>query len=340
MFGGTCVNFVGTDSPNFDYPADQPVRYKYMTSRKKVEAVAAFWGTDSLQYYSQCIGVMKTGLTSRRVITRQLCKDHGAQEKAIWSGSGEIKKIYAIDAAYSGTGGDRCVGGWIEFGEDIDGVQIIRVNTPKIIPVSVRIKEMPEDQIANFVRKDTEAVGITPEQIYYDSTGRGTLGAAFARIFGSVTPVPVEFGGKPSKRPVRHDLFVQEDGQSVHKRCDVHYLDFVSELWFSARYVIECGQMRELPDDVMREGCGREYGTARSNKIFVESKHDPKARERMGRSPDLFDWLVTAIEGARQRGFKIQKLGAVHVEGEESDWAETMQKEYDDVLQESLLQHA
>ena len=340
MFGGTCVNFVGTDSPNFDYPADQPARYKYLTSRKKIEAVAAFWGVDSLQYYSQCIGVMKTGLTSRRVITRQLCKDKGAQEKAIWSGSGEIKKIYAIDAAYSGTGGDRCVGGWIEFGEDIDGVQIIRVNTPKIIPVSVRIKEMPEDQIANFVKKDTESVGITPEQIYYDSTGRGTLGAAFARIFGSVTPVPVEFGGKPSKRPVRHDLFVQEDGQSVHKRCDVHYLDFVSELWFSARYVIECGQMRELPEDVMREGCAREYGTARSNKIFVESKHDPKARERMGRSPDLFDWLVTAIEGARQRGFKIQKLGAVHVEGEETDWAETMQKEYDDVLQESLLQHA
>jgi len=95
-------------------------------------------------------------------------------------------------------------------------------------------------------------------------------------------------------------------------RCDEYYVDFVSELWFSSRYVVECDQLREMPEDVLREGCQREFGKQAmrtGTKHFIESKHDPKARERMRRSPDLYDWLVTAIEGARQRGFKIQKLG-------------------------------
>lgn len=342
LFGGVCVNFVGTDSPNYDYPPDAPIKYPYLINRNKVETVAAFWGRDSQQYYSQCLGVMKSGLLSRRIITRELCQEHHALEKATWSGNGERKKIYAVDAAYSGTGGDRCVGGWVEFGEGYDGKQIIRINPPVIIPVSIRVPELPEDQIARFVKKDTEVTAIQPKDIFYDSTGRGTLGSAFARIFGAATPVPVEFGGQPSRRPVRHDLFVVDKASKEprHKRCDEHYYDMVTELWFSARYVIECGQMRELPQEVMREGCQREYGMAAANKLFAESKHDPKARVRMVRSPDLFDWLVTAIEGARQRGFKIQKLGIILVEGDDGQqWMVDEAEFYERTIQEKLLNH-
>lgn len=339
LAGGTCVNFVGTDSPNFDYPG-QDAHYPYLIGRKKIEATEAFWGKDSLQYYSQCVGVMKSGLMLNRVINREMCKAHHALEKAVWSGVGKRQKIYAIDAAYSGVGGDRCVAGSAEFGEDINGIQILKVNLPSVVPVSLRRAEQPEDQIAAYVKEDTTNQGIPPEDIFYDSTGRGTLGAAFARLFGHRTPVPVEFGGRPSRRPVRHDLFVQEpDGTQRHKRCDEHYYDFVSELWFSVRYVVESDQMRELPEDVMREGCQRQHGMTAGNKAFVESKHDPKARERMVRSPDLFDWLVTIVEGARQRGFKIQKLGAVLVE-EDRSWLEQEAEEYDREIQNLLLTHA
>lgn len=319
MHGGFCVNFVGTDSPNFDYPQDQPPRFPYMINRAKIEAVADFWGKDSQAYYSQCVGVMKTGLLNRRVITADLCQQHHAFDKAVWSGEGVRTRIYGLDAAYSGTGGDRCVGGFIEFGKSVDGVTIIRVNPYTVVPVSIRSQVSPEDQIALFVKEDCERNNIPIQNIFYDSTGRGTLGSAFARVFGSVTPVPVEFGGAPSKRPVRHDLFIfDQPNPNMRpvrrlKRCDEHYEDFVTELWFSARYVVECDQMRELPFDVMREGASREYAQP-GKKIWVESKHDPKARARMTRSPDLFDWLVTCIEGARQRGFEIARLGKVLVE--------------------------
>jgi len=344
MLNGKCVNLVGTDSPNFDYPQDQPPRYKYLVNRTKIDAVASFWGKDSQQYYSQCVGVMKTGLLLKRVIRRDMCAEHHAQEKAVWSGKPR-KKIYAVDAAYSGVGGDRCVAGCIEFGEDINGLQIIKVNPPQIIKISIKNgAPQPEDQIAAFVKEDADRLQIPGEDIFYDSTGRGTMGAAFAAVFKDHIPVPVEFGGSPTARPVRHDLFVIEtdrEGHTVkrrHKRCDEEYVDMVTELWFTARYVIICDQMRELPSDVMAEGCSREHGLSPGNKTYVESKHDPKARERMKRSPDLFDWLVTAIEGARQRGFKIQKLGITLTENaNDYRWLTELQNRHANLLRSKQI---
>jgi hypothetical protein len=43
------------------------------------------------------------------------------------------------------------------------------------------------------------------------------------------------------------------------------------------------------------------------NKVEVESKEDMK--ERVKKSPDLYDWFAIAIEGARQRNFKISRIG-------------------------------
>jgi len=338
MLGGTCINLVGTDSPNFDFPKDQPAKYSYLINWRKIETVKEFWGEDSQQYYSQCVGVMKTGLLNKRIITRDLCREHHALDKMVWKNEKQIK-IYAIDAAYSGVGGDRCVAGWIEYGEGLDGVERIKVNPPKTIPISIKNNKQPEDQIAEYVQRDLDAYGIPPENCFYDSTGRGTLGAVFSAVFKNKVPVPVEFGGRPSRRPVRHDLYVIDKNEvRRHKRCDEHFVDFVSELWFSSRYVIICDQLRELPEEVMREGCMREYGQSHGNKFFVESKHDPKARERMRVSPDLYDWLVTAIEGARRKGFKIQKLGHSHTEnGDAFSWLRKQRERHLNLVTSKML---
>lgn len=308
FMNGMAVNLVGTDSPNFDYPDSEKPRYRYLIDQRRIDNVAKFWGKDSHQYFSQCVGVMKQGVTAHRVITRQLCEQHKTFEEAIW-GPGPHLKIYAIDAAYSGTEGDRCVGGYIETGFGLDGLGLIKIHQPKVIPVSIGDAEnSPEDQIALYVQQDIAELGIAATNVFYDSTGRGTLGAAFARNFGISTPVGVEFGGSPSERPVRHDLYCEDKGKKRHVTCYEYYSKFVTELWFSVRYCIEAEQLRELPEDVMFEGCQREWGMVAGNKIRLETKKDMK--ERTGRSPDLFDWLATAVEGARQCGFKIQRLGS------------------------------
>ncbi len=319
FMNGIAVNFVGTDSPNFDFPQDQPSRYRFLIDKRRIEDTGNYYGTDSPRYYMMCVGVFKVGLEPCRVITRALCVQHGAFDKCVW-GPGPRQKIYGIDAAYSGTSGDRCVAGVVEMGYGIDGMPLLKVYPQKIIPIRINPKLradqqiIAEDQIAQFVQQDIAEMGIPIENVFYDSTGRGTLGSAFARIFGTRTPVPVEFGGKPTQRPVREDLYTSDkDGKKRLKLCSEHYSKFVTELWFSVRYMIESNQIRELPEEVAAEGYQRMYDDqVRGDKIEIETKEDMK--ERTGESPDLFDCLATCVEGARQRGFKIQRLGVEFTE--------------------------
>ncbi len=281
---GRCINFVGTDSPNFN---DDGTRYPFLIDQERIDSTLKFYGPHSEEFNAMCIGVMRPGEDSQRVLTKQLCEIHKAFEKAVWKGVARTK-IYAVDAAY---GGDRCVGGHIEFGDDSDGHQIVRVPPPHVIKVGMKRGKEPEDEIAEAVQSDCLAEGIPVENIFYDSTGRGTLGAAFARVFGSVIPVPVEFGGRPTQRPVRLDLFIVDviTRQRRLKRCDEEYGKRVSEFWFAVRWLTESEQLRELPESVAREFYMREWGYVAGNKRDVEPKD--KTKQRIGRSPDEADWL-------------------------------------------------
>jgi hypothetical protein len=303
FMNGRCVNLIGTDSPNFDDPEGTPTRFPYLISREKIANTLSFFPKDSAEYYSQCIGAMKVGTLLKRVLTRDLCVKFQANSRdLVWDGP--TTKIAGLDAAY---GGDRCVTGYIEFGKDTTGKTMLLVHPPVLVPVSGGGGVPPEDQIADFCKSYCRRNSIAPENFFHDSTGRGSLGTALARIW-SARCNPVEFGGSPTTRPVSLDLYIWDDKERRRrlKRCNEHYSKFVTELWFSVRYTVEAGQMRGLPEDVMEEFCMREWEKVRGDKIELESKPDMKVR--VGRSPDFADWCSICVEGARQRGFSISRL--------------------------------
>lgn len=306
FLNGHTVNLVGTDSPNFDFPQDQPVRYPYLIHADSINRVVEFYGKDSLQYYSQCLGVRRAGLNARRVITRQLCMKFGAMDPVYWKGTPLIK-IFAIDAAYGNIGGDRCVGEEIHIGLDVNGKQMLFLAATILIPVSVKDPRLPEDQIAEFSKDYCEKNGIPAENVFYDATGRGSLGTSFARVWSPYVN-PIEFGGAATERAVSADLYIfdEERKEQRLKRCDEHYSKFVTELWFTVRYTIESGQLRGMTEEILAEGCMREWKMVRGNKIEIETKADTK--ERMGRSPDIFDAVTIGCEGARRKGFVIARL--------------------------------
>lgn len=309
FFDASVIAFDGRDSPNFDFPGQ--LRYPYMISEKKLNAVAATFGKDSWQYYNQCIGKPNVHGVANRVISKQLCKEHRAFEEVVWN-DGRITKLYCLDPAYGGI--DRCVGRVLEFGKDVDGMDVINIGEPEIIPVSVKIAKQPEDQIAQFVYERAQSLDIEPENIAYDSFGKGTLGAAFARVFGERTPMPIDSGGPPSGRPVRFDLYVEETDKHTGRTkrrlvlANEYYSKRVSEMWFSVRELIEGDQARNLDTATMKEGCQRLFSIVKGNKVEVESKED--MIERIGYSPDLFDCLAIGVELARIRGFQIRRIGA------------------------------
>jgi hypothetical protein len=289
---GICIQLPGSDSPNLDGKLDCP-----LISQEKIDEDIAFYGKDSIQYTMMDEGRMPRGMGSRRVITAQLCRKFRALEEPVWGGSPRTP-IGFLDAAYKGTGGDRCIFGELQFGKDVEGTNIIALVSIMVVPIKDNDEIPAEDQIVLFCKEQCEARGIVPQNFGYDSTGRGTLGTAFGRLW-SANVIPIEFGGSATE-----NRYIPS-GTGMDVSCKDYFFNFVSELWYSSRWIIEAGQFRGMLEDVMQEGCQREWMIVGKNKIQVEPKE--KMKIKTGRSPDLYDGLCTGIELARRRGFVIQK---------------------------------
>lgn len=310
------VAFDGRDSPNLDFPETEPTKFKYLIGRKKLKAVAKTHGTDSWQWASQCTGKPRPGSMMRRVITRQLCEEFRAFDDVVWA-DGKTTKVAACDAAYGGIGGDDCIAGHIEFGLDVDGRQVIACHPPVTVPVSIKKKDLPEHQIARFMKEYCDEHGIPYANFFFDA--RSTMAITFAKFMSTEVNV-VDFGGPSTERPVSLDTFIW-DGDEEKKRlqlCNELYSKFVTELWYTIHYVVLSSQMRRLPKEVAEEGYKREWKYVKGNRIEVETKADMKLRT--GHSPDRFDWLVTAVEGARRLGFEIKRLAQDREVPDEENW--------------------
>lgn len=315
--GGVTIQLYGPSSPNIKEPGSYP----YLISQKDIDYIGNFWGRDSAEWWNQAMGVRKPGAYSHRVLTHDMARQFGAMDEVVWRGE-PLTKLYGLDAGY---GGDRCVGGSAEFGLDINGTLVLALKEPRIIPIKIYPSTVPlaqrlspEDQIAAEVKKDCEGAGIPPENVFYDATGRGSLGTALARLWSS-SPNPLEFGGNPTERPVCNDLFKKDEktGRDRLIRCDEYYSKRVTQFWFSVRFVVESRQLRQLPQVVLDELCARNWKLTKNDRKEVEPKEDMKVR--LGRSPDYGDWCAIVVEGALQRGFFISRLTPKPT-AEEEDW--------------------
>jgi hypothetical protein len=339
---GVAIQFVGTDSPNLDGKLGIP-----LITREAIQRDVDFYGVDSQWFTMMNQGMMPKGQGSRRVLTRQMCLKFGAMEEPNWQDGNRVK-IGFLDAAYGGVGGDRCIFGELQFGfeaQPLDGGQVIinilsqQPDKPKhkqilalidlsLVPVKGDAEELPQDQIATWVKRECESRGIAPENFFFDAGMKASLVSSFARIWSDKIN-PIDFGGKPSDRHVSSQITIP---------CDKYYSKFVTELWFSVHYIVLAGQFRGMTEDLMLEGCAREWTRVGENKIEVEPKENMKLKT--GRSPDLFDALVAGIEGARRRGFVISEMvNRRRNKTREPDWREELRRKVFDANQARALNY-
>jgi hypothetical protein len=243
-----------------------------------------------------------------------MCLKFGALEEPNWQNANRVK-IAALDAAYRGVGGDRCVLVFMEFGEEVASLDPVKVVTNLIsqstdpnrgrrvialtevmlVPISGVMD--PEDQIVNFVIEQCKSRNVPPEHFFYDSGMRTSLVQAFARLWATTTN-SIDCGGSPSER------YVSEDIQVAAKD---YYSKKITELWFAVRHIVEARQFRGMTEEVMNEFVQREWTMVGANKIEVEPKE--KMKVKTSRSPDLADAVVIGCHGAVHLGFKIMRLG-------------------------------
>jgi hypothetical protein len=313
-FGGVALQLVGTDSPNLDGKLGIP-----LITQAAIDRDISRYGKDSLQFTMMNQGMMPKGQGSRRVITRQICLRNGAMEDPVWLGDSRTK-IAFLDAAYGGTGGDRCIYGELEFGQESRPLdfgedtlnlanqtsmnnrhrQIMHLIKTELVPVNAKLDVPPEDQIVAWVKTRCQSSNIAPDHFFFDSGMRVALVTRFGMLW-SPSVNGLDCGGPASDRIVGGGI-VDKNGKNII--CKDYYANFITEMWYSSRLIIECGQMRGLTESVMREGCMREWFHTGMNKIQVEPKAEMK--EKTGYSPDLYDSTCIGIEGARRLGFVIE----------------------------------
>ena len=311
---GICIQLPGSDSPNLDGKLGIP-----LITQADIDRDVAFYGTDSIWVTMMDEGKMPRGQGSRRVLTRNMAVKNKAMDQPVWRNSNRTR-IACLDAAYKGVGGDRCVYAEMEYGDEINSFEndigtevaevlvnqavpkipirpIIMLLKTEIIPIQGQGKDEAEEQIAEYVISHCEASGISQDKFFYDSGMRTGLVSAFARR-GWISSVSIDCGGPASEKSV---------SEQIPMPCKDYYFNYVTEMWYSVRHIVESGQFRGMTEDVLMEFCQREWGMAGKNKIQVEPKADMKLKT--GRSPDLADCVSVGIEGARRLGFIIKNLG-------------------------------
>lgn len=333
---GICIQLCGLDSPNTRVPPTLPVPFPFLITRKQIEDDAATWGRDDWHFTMFNEGRMPRGQGSRRVITRRLCEKGGAFMEPRWNDT-NFTNVTFLDAAYRAVGGDRCVYGHLKFGYEapldfgtavanalIDQNwkaknlrMIMALIDLKIIPITAGIgaaTDEPEEQIVKFVRAENEQRGVPPENFFYDSGMRTSLVQCFARTYSNKVNA-IDCGGRASETRV---------SEAIDVPCCDYYSKFITELWYSVRLIVEGGQFRGMTQDLMAEGCAREWKMVSGNKIEVESKIEMK--KKTGRSPDLFDALAIGCEGAKRLGFRIGKMISIEEEIEDQKWKTSLRE--------------
>lgn len=330
---GRAVQFIGTDSPNIDYPADAEP-YPKLIGRRYLKQCAEDYGLDTPLYNMFAAGKIPRGTMANRVLTEADCERNDAFEPVIW-GHEPLKSLYCLDVSYTAEHGDRTVGRPIDFGQTSSGQQCLAPRErPLVYTPSDRSDLSITDQLAYQCLAELKRLDIPPAHLFFDGTGRSEFTASAMRIIGTSIN-PIEFGGTATKRPNFINRRYEEDRSSQQKKgdllpCDEVFDRMVTELWFALQALVISKQARNLDRETIKETSRRLWKLTAGNRISVEPKKELKLRT--GRSPDAADNLVVGIEGARRLGFPLGSLDAT-VKRSQSRWLSRLNRDYQEARQ-------
>jgi hypothetical protein len=302
-YNGVTLNLVGTDSPNLD--PETRNKFRNMITQESIDRVAKMPGAkDSVEWWSQILGIRKAGAVANRVLTVAEVEKYGGFKDCVWEGSARTR-VYSIDAGF---GGDPCVRTWLEFGREVSGQEVIRFGDQKVIPILLSSGLSPEKQIARFAKVDCETLGIPAAHVYFDAGMYATLAVEMAREMSPAVNA-VNFGGTATERPVSTDMMIWDEKLHAKrpKTWYEHVSKFVTELHFVVRLLAQCRQARMFPREAAEEFGRREWRYVYNDRYELEPKDDYKLRNG-GESPNHADSLVIGVEGARRLGFNIENL--------------------------------
>lgn len=205
-------------------------------------------------------------------------------------------KVAGLDLSFTSSG-DRTILAICLFGEDKSGKKCLKFERYHSIKEDAADKLNPRtEQITDAVKKILDQEGIAYGNLGIDNSGGGGISTVDRFVQKMNRDVlRVNFGGKASDKPV-----AANDRSPAHKK----YKNRVSELWGIGVEFMRGGQLAGFNSclELVAEMKARRYETVKGGdgeQVLVESKLKMKART--GRSPDISDAVMIAIELCRSK---------------------------------------
>ena len=286
-YGGLYLRFDAYRSPNITLGEEA---YPWLPTEKRIEEAKRNLGENSRAFLRMYRAVFFKDDESDGVYTESELARTGAMQAAELT---DPIPIAALDPAFT-NGGDRTI---LRFGllgytpngqytlHFTDSVQLFEDESNKAVPRTY--------QIVKQVREHCEKRGVKPENLAVDATGAGGPFSDVLAAEWSPSFLRVNFAGKATDRRV---------SMSNPTLCHDLYVNRVTEIWFSGKDLIRCGQLKGIDQELAREMTARRYDTVKGGeglRMRVEPKQEYK--KRVGHSPDVADAAFLLIDLARNR---------------------------------------
>jgi hypothetical protein len=215
-------------------------------------------------------------------------------------------------------GGDECVLYFAKFGMDKNKKAKILFYKYVVLHEDVTDRINPREvQIVQAFRRECEKEGVHPTCAGYDYTGGGIPYKGFVEAIWSNSVVPLPFGGKPTDLPV---------SDTDKTPCKDKYVNHVSEIWFSAKWLMRSDMIRGLCPEVIDEMCKRKYTTNKGVDLKLQAERKSDMKKRIGKSPDKADAAFGVIALIRRKfRFIAENASAANVK-QNNTWRKFLRK--------------
>ena len=277
---GMCYHFDGFNSPG----TKNPSKYPFLITQKQIDKDIKDYGSDSRDVWTMCRGFVPPEGLQETVITESMLTKFKMREKVTWEG--DFQTVAGLDPAFS-SGGDRCILQVARVGRDDQGEMVIQ-----FLPhIQIKLKLSADEPIIYQVAKDVtdyaDKYGFDPEYLAVDDSGVQSVADVLDHEWKRGC-IRVQFGGKPSDRPV---------SRLNRKNCREEYRNKVTELWYTIAEFARYSQIRGVSLEASKELTQRKVLATRPKQL--QPKKEMKSE--YGISPDIADAMACVIEVVRTK---------------------------------------
>lgn len=331
--GGIFLHFDSLKSPNIQ---EGQTLYPYLPTHERIEEAKRNLGENSLLFWRQYRGFWPPiGVEDAIYSQQEIIFYDGNQTEVEWAvnpRSGEyipMPQTMSQDVPYRPipmafldiglvNGGDRCIAYFGLYGRTKAGKPCLLFTDFVNIREDITDKINPREvQIVQGYRRECEKRGVLPSCAGYDASGGGIPYGGFFTTLWSKEVVPIQFGGSPSELPV-------SDTDSTP--CKDKYVNMVSEIWFSGKWMLRNGMLKGIGADLIDELCKRKYTTNKGVDMKLQAEPKVEMKARIGKSPDIADAAMGLVSLVRRKFRFDPKHVELHQLGKQSNWTQFVKR--------------